>query len=257
MGIALLLILILDGIRKDRDFLHFTFSKPSLLISADYLMLSIPFIIISLTKGEWWQSLVMLAVALLLPHIKKREINGGFCIPLPFMYRGGIDLIYSLRVIWWLFPLFIIGSVMGMLYDNINLVKVCVILWTIIIGITMRDPTSLALNYRCFRRFLTENMKMVLMDVTLLLVPLLAILACCGEGILFPLRLLISGILLVFSVVVLRYIVSNFIFLVLNYLLLIVAYGISLFSPYGYALPVVAICIYLGLIKSKYSSIWN
>lgn len=257
LGVASVLMLVYNEMRKDREFLRMTFNNPYFLVAMDYIMIGVPFILISLLKGEYWQIAVMIAVALLLPCIKRHDSKQIFCIRLPFLYRGGIDMIYAFRVSWWLFPLALAGVIIGMVYDNINLAKVCTILWTLFFSASMRNPVPLVMNYRGFWRFFSENMKMVLFDTTIFLLPLLVVLAFCGEGVQFPMRLLVSGIMLASSFVFVRYIVDNFILLFVNVFIMIVIYGISLFNVYGYAMSVVLICLYLFFINTKYCRLWN
>lgn len=257
LGVASVLMLVYNEMRKDREFLRMTFDNPYFLVALDYIMIGVPFILISLLKGEYWQIAVMIAVALLLPCIKRHDSKLIFCIRLPFLYRGGIDMIYAFRVSWWLFPLALAGVIIGMVYDNINLAKVCTILWTLFFSASMRNPVPLVMNYRDFWRFFSENMKMVLLDTTIFLLPLLVVLAFCGEGIQFPMRLLASGIMLASSFVFVRYLVDNFVLLFLNVMVMIVIYGISLFNVYGYAMSLVLISIYLFFINTKYCRLWN
>lgn len=257
LGVASVLMLVYNEMRKDREFLRMTFDNPYFLVAMDYIMIGVPFILISLQKGEYWQIAVMIAVALLLPCIKRHDSKLIFCIRLPFLYRGGIDMIYAFRVSWWLFPLALAGVIIGMVYDNINLAKVCTILWTLFFSASMRNPVPLVMNYRGFWRFFSENTKMVLLDTAIFLLPLLVVLAFCGEGVQFPMRLLASGIMLASSFVFVRYIVDNFVLLFLNVMVMIVIYGISLFNVYGYAMSVVLICLYLFFINTKYCRLWN
>lgn len=257
LGVASVLMLVYNEMRKDREFLRMTFDNPYFLVAMDYIMIGVPFILISLLKGEYWQIAVMIAVALLLPCIKRHDSKLIFCIRLPFLYRGGIDMIYAFRVSWWLFPLALAGVIIGMVYDNINLAKVCTILWTLFFSASMRNPVPLVMNYRDFWRFFSENMKMVLLDTTIFLLPLLVVLAFCGEGVQFPMRLLASGIMLASSFVFVRYLVDNFVLLLLNVMVMIVIYGISLFNVYGYAMSLVLVSIYLFFINTKYCRLWN
>lgn len=257
LGVASVLMLVYNEMRKDREFLRMTFNNPYFLVAMDYIMIGVPFILISLLKGEYWQIAVMIAVALLLPCIKRHDFKQIFCIRLPFLYRGGIDMIYAFRVSWWLFPLALAGVIIGMVYDNVNLAKVCTILWTLFFSASMRNPVPLVMNYRGFWRFFSENMKMVLLDTTIFLLPLLVVLAFCGEGVQFPIRLLASGIMLASSFVFVRYLVDNFVLLFLNVMVMIVIYGISLFNVYGYAMLLVLICMYLFFINTKYCRLWN
>lgn len=257
LGVASVLMLVYNEMRKDREFLRMTFDNPYFLVAMDYIMIGVPFMLISLLKGEYWQIAVMIAVALLLPCIKRHDSKLIFCIRLPFLYRGGIDMIYAFRVSWWLFPLALAGVIIGMVYDNVNLAKVCTILWTLFFSASMRNPVPLVMNYRGFWRFFSENMKMVLLDTVIFLLPLLVVLAFCGEGVQFPIRLLASGIMLASSFVFVRYIVDNFVLLFLNVMVMIVIYGISLFNVYGYAMSLVLISLYLFFINTKYCRLWN
>lgn len=257
LGVVSALMLVYNSMRKDREFLRLTFDNPYFLMTMDYIMIGIPFVLISLLKAEYWQIAAMVAVALILPCMKSSESKHFFSMPSTFLYRGGIDMIFAFRMLWWMFPLALAGVIVGMVYDNINLSKVCIILWTLLFSLSMRNPIPLAINYRGFGRFFSENTKMVLLDTVIFLLPLLVVLAFCGEGVQFPMRLLASGIMLASSFVFVRYLVDNFVLLLLNVMVMIVIYGISLFNVYGYAMSLVLISIYLFLINTKYCRLWN
>ena len=255
--IAILILFITDGKRGDKKFLALTFAKPRYVMMADYVVLSLPFLIVCMLKGEWWQMMAITSAALILPCLHGNRFRLELRVPLPFMYRGGIDLLYSIRIIWWLYPCILTGAVMGVVYDNINLSIVCTMLWTLFMCISMRDPTPLALNYGGLRPFIIENVKMAVQGAVIWIAPLFVVLYFGGEGISLPVRLLSSGVILVTACVFMRYVVTNTFFVVFNVIMLVFLYGLSVFCLWGYPVQIVVIFTYILLSKNKYSRLWN
>ena len=255
--IAILILLMTDGKRGDKRFLALTFAKPRYVMMEDYVVLSLPFLIVCMLKGEWWQMMAITLAALILPCLHGKRFRLELRVPLPFMYRGGIDLLYSIRVIWWLYPCLFTGAIMGVVYDNINLSIICTMLWTLFMCISMRDPTPLALNYSGLRPFIIENVMMAVQGAVIWLAPLLVVLYFGGEGISLPVRLLLSGVISVTACVFMRYVVTNTFFVVFNVLMLAFLYGFSVFCLWGYPMQIIVIFTYIVLSKNKYSRLWN
>lgn len=257
LSISIFLLFMTDNRRSDKQFLSLTFENPRYIMMADYLVLSLPFLIICMLKGEWWQMITIIFAALLLPYLHNIRFSWKRYLPLPFMYRGGIDLLYSIRIIWWLCPFLLIGVIMGIIHDNINLSIVCIMLWTSLICISMRDPIPLVLYYKGLRPFVKENINMVIQDAVIWLTPLLVAFFFSEGGILMSLRLLLSGFISIISFVFMRYAISNMLFIFFHAIILIALYVFSVFCLWGYPMQILAIITYIMLSKNKYYRLWN
>ena len=78
VGVFSVLALSVNQCRRDRQFLQLLISRPSLLLMIEYLILSVPFVVVSSLKGEWVQVGVMLLVAVLVPFFKKIQTEHHF-----------------------------------------------------------------------------------------------------------------------------------------------------------------------------------
>lgn len=254
--------MIIENLRKDKEFLAITFPNPRGILRMDYLCICIPFMLVMAGKGEWWQEIVMLAVANALPYYKKMGKTKSYAFSLPFMYRGGMDMLYTARVIWWMLPLFLVGAFIGILSGNPNLMKVCAIVWSIVISFLMRDPQKTMIHYSGIKNFTYINIKMMLCDVSLMLVPFCIILAYNESSLFFALKYMLAGLLMSTSFLFIRYVAANSIFIILSAIAFVYIYAYSLFAPswyqfIGYAGSILAISACLFLINSKYQYLWS
>lgn len=257
VGVFSALALSVNQCRRDRQFLQLLISRPSLLLMIEYLILSVPFVVVSSMKGEWVQVGVMLLVAVLVPFFKKIQTEYHFTVPLPFMYRGGIDMLYSMRLIGWILPVLIAGGVLGCCYDNVKIVRVCTALYMIILSISMCNPQPLVQHFSSFRQFLVMNFKMVGYNLPLLVLPMCILLIYSENTISMPLCLLLGGFLFALASLFVRYVISNSLFMFIHIALSVALYVTTVMSVWGGILFAIVIAIYLFGIKIKYNYIWK
>ena len=256
-GVFLVLALSLNQYRRDRQFLQLLISRPSLLLMIEYLLLSVPFVVVSSLKGEWIQVGAMLLAVVLVPFCKKIHSEYHMTVPLPFMYRGGIDMLYSMRMVGWILPVLIAGGVMGCCYDNVKIVRVCTALYMIILSISMCNPQSLVQHFSSFRQFLVMNFKMVGYNLPLLVLPMCILLIYSENTVSMPLCLLLGGFLFALASLFVRYVISNSLFMFIHIALSVALYVTTVMSVWGGILFAIVIAIYLFGIKIKYNYLWK
>ena len=251
------LIFIVNHYRTDKNFLQLVYAHPSMLFMIDYFFISLPFVLIWILKGEWIQIGAMAILTTFFSFSKKFKFNVSWVIPMPFLYRGGIDLLYSVRVVCLFLCLLCAGAIIGCYYDNVNLVRVCAILYICCLGCSMRDPKPLMRHYVSFWQFLVLNIRMLAHNLPLLLLPIVFILIYSESTITIPLRLLAGGILLMLAMLFVRYVTDFEIYLLFHYLLIIALDVITILNSWGNLVFLLVILIYVYKIKMKYEYLWK
>ena len=76
--------------RKDKDFLWLRTDAAVSILRMEYLLLGLPFILMEVFKANFLGAGAMVLAALLLPHLKTVQCRMPV-IPLPFLYKGGLE----------------------------------------------------------------------------------------------------------------------------------------------------------------------
>ena len=129
----LLMLWLYNNNRKDKEFLSLQMHGVKKLFTAEYLSLGLPFIISGIIAANYISLPVFILIAVVMQWIHPVRFH-SIVLPIPLLYNG--DLLYRRmfrkQVLPYAVLLFL--SFMGVLHDNINLCKVCLILWGAIQG---------------------------------------------------------------------------------------------------------------------------
>lgn len=251
------LIFLVNQYRTDKNFLQLVFARPYMLFMIEYFFISLPFVLISILKGEWIQVGAMAILTTLFAFSKKFKVNVSWGVSIPFLYRGGIDMLYSVRVACLFLCLLCVGAIIGCYYDNVNMVRVCALLYIYCLGSSMRDPKPLIRHYISFWQFFVINIRMLVHNLPLLLLPIVCILIYSETTITIPLHFLSGGILLILAMLFVRYVTDFGIFLLFHYLLFFALYVMAILNSWGNLVFMVVILIYIFKIKMKYGYLWK
>ena len=129
----LLILWLYHNNRKDKEFLSLQVHGIKRLFTAEYLLLGLPFIISGIIAANYISLPLIILIAVVMPWIHPVRFH-SIILPIPLLYSG--DLLYK-RMFRKQVPLYaalLFLSFMGVLHDNINLCKVCLILWGAIQG---------------------------------------------------------------------------------------------------------------------------
>lgn len=252
-----ILIFSINQYRTDRSFLRLLFFCPSFLFLLEYILIGLPFFLVSFLKGELIQVGGMVLFATVMPFLKTVQATGHWVIRLPFMFRGGVDMLYAVRVSWYFLCIICAGAIMGCYYDNVNLVRVCAIFYIWVLGGSMRDPKPLIKHYVSFKQFLVMNMRMLVHNLPLLFLPVLCCLIYIESTFALPFRLLLGGVLFVITFLLARYVTDNDIILIFHLLFILFLNSITIISIWGGVTFLVIILFYVLNIKNKYGYLWK
>lgn len=258
----LLILWLYHNSRKDKEFLSLQVQGIKGLFTAEYLLLGLPFIISGIIAANYISLPVIILIAVVMPCIHPVRYH-SIVMPLPLLYSG--DLMYR-RMFRKQIPLYAVLlflSFMGVLYDNINLCKVCLILWGVIQGTAyMVTPQKHELSvYNSLGMYQLILVKSGLRNIFITMFPLIVLILVLihdTEAILFCLVLFSSTLLYQWNMGMARFSFETQTVMGIYWLLFpLPLFLVSIINP-------VVLILYLALnigltlsVKKKYKHIWN
>ena len=258
----LLMLWLYNNNRKDKEFLSLQMHGVKKLFTAEYLSLGLPFIISGIIAANYISLPVFILIAVVMQWIHPVRFH-SIVLPIPLLYNG--DLLYRRmfrkQVLPYAVLLFL--SFMGVLHDNINLCKVCLILWGAIQGTAyMVTPPKHELSvYNSFGMYQLILVKSGLRNIFITMFPLIVLMLVLRhdtEAILFCLVLFSSTLLYQWNMGMARFSFETQTVMGIYWLLFpLPLFLVSIITP-------VVLILYLALnigltlsVKKKYIHIWN
>lgn len=258
----LLILWLYHNSRKDKEFLSLQVHGIKRLFTAEYLLLGLPFITSGIIAANYISLPLIILIAVVMPWIHPVRFH-SIILPMPLLYCG--DLLYRRmfrkQVLPYAVLLFL--SFMGVLHDNINLCKVCLILWGAIQGTAyMVTPPKHELSvYNSFGMYQLILVKSGLRNIFITMFPfivLILVLIHDTEAILFCLVLFSSTLLYQWNMGMARFSFETQTVMGIYWLLFpLPLFLVSIITP-------VVLILYLALnigltlsVKKKYKHIWN
>ena len=204
----LLILWLYHNSRKDKGFLSLQLQGIKGLFTAEYLLLGLPFIISGIIAANYISLPLIILIAVVMPWIHPVRFH-SIVLPMPLLYRG--DLLYRrmFRKQVPLYAVLLFLSFMGVLHDNINLCKVCLILWGAIQGTAyMVTPPKHELSvYNSFGMYQLILVKSGLRNIFITMFPFIVMLVLIhdAEAILFCLVLFSSTLLYLWNMGMARF----------------------------------------------------
>lgn len=258
----LLVLWLYHNSRKDKEFLSLQVHGIKRLFTVEYLLLGLPFIISGIIAANYISLPVIMLTAVVMPWIYPVRFH-SVVLPIPLLYSG--DLLYRrmFRKQVPLYAVLLFLSFMGVLHDNINLCKVCLILWGAIQGTAyMVTPPKHELSvYNSFGMYQLMLVKSGLRNIFITVFPfivLMLVLRHDTEAILFCLVLFYSTLLYLWNMGMARFSFETQTAMGIYWLLFpLPLFLVSIVNP-------VVLILYLALnmgltlaVKKKYKHIWN
>lgn len=258
----LLILWLYHNSRKDKEFLSLQMHGVKKLFAAECLLLGLPFIISGIIAANYISLPVIILIAVVMPWIHPVRFH-SIVLPIPLLYSG--DLLYRrmFRKQVPLYAVLLFLSFMGVLHDNINLCKVCLILWGAIQGTAyMVTPPKHELSvYNSFGMYQLMLVRSGLMNIFITTFPfivLMLVLIHDAEAILFCLVLFSSTMLYLWNMGMARFSFEPQTVMGIYWLLFpLPLFLVSIMNPVV-LIPYLALNIGLTLsVKKKYKHIWN
>ena len=258
----LLVLWLYHNSRKDKEFLSLQVHGIKRLFTVEYLLLGLPFIISGIIAANYISLPVIMLTAVVMPWIYPVRFH-SVVLPIPLLYSGGLLYRRMFRKQVPLYAVLLFLSFMGVLHDNINLCKVCLILWGAIQGTAyMVTPLKHELSvYNSFGMYQLMLVKSGLRNIFITMFPfivLMLVLRHDTEAILFCLVLFYSTLLYLWNMGMARFSFETQTAMGIYWLLFpLPLFLVSIVNP-------VVLILYLALnmgltlaVKKKYKHIWN
>lgn len=258
----LLILWLYHNSRKDKEFLSLQMHGVKKLFAAEYLLLGLPFIISGIIAANYISLPVIILIAVVMPWIHPVRFH-SIVLPAPLLYSG--DLLYRrmFRKQVPLYAVLLFLAFMGVLHGNINLCKVCLILWGTIQGTAyMVMPPKHELSvYNSFGMYQSMLVKSGLRNIFITMFPfivLMLVLIHDIEAILFCLVLFSSSLLYQWNMGMARFSFETQTAMGIYWLLFpLPLFLVSIITPVV-LIPYLALNIGLTLsVKKKFKHLWN
>lgn len=258
----LLILWLYHNSRKDKEFLSLQMHGVKKLFAAEYLLLGLPFIISGIIAANYISLPVIMLIAVVMPWIHPVRFH-SIVLPMPLLYSG--DLLYRrmFRKQVPLYAVLLFLAFMGVLHGNINLCKVCLILWGTIQGTAyMVMPPKHELSvYNSFGMYQSMLVKSGLRNIFITMFPfivLMLVLIHDIEAILFCLVLFSSSLLYQWNMGMARFSFETQTAMGIYWLLFpLPLFLVSIITPVV-LIPYLALNIGLTLsVKKKFKHLWN
>ena len=258
----LLILWLYHNSRKDKEFLSLQMHGVKKLFAAEYLLLGLPFIISGIIAANYISLPVIMLIAVVMPWIHPVRFH-SIVLPVPLLYSG--DLLYRrmFRKQVPLYAVLLFLAFMGVLHGNINLCKVCLILWGAIQGTAyMVMPPKHELSvYNSFGMYQSMLVKSGLRNIFITVFPfivLMLVLIHDTEAILFCLVLFSSTLFYQWNMGMARFSFETQTAMGIYWLLfLLPLFLVAIITPVV-LIPYLALNIGLTLsVKKKFKHLWN
>lgn len=248
--------------RKDKTFLLLQIKNIIRFYQKEYLVLSSPFIIAELAKGQWIIAIGLSIFSLLLPYLKEIRIKQT-PIKLPFLYQGGMEYIRMFRQIGWVYLLLLLCSIIGAIHGNIRIAKISLIIWYFAqASVHFTIPDILQIHhfksYRIFRNMLWKINGWNTVVTGIPFIGTILINSLSVDSTLFCLSSLLACILYLQNLGLLRQICStSFSLFLIQLPVLLPLFFFSCFIPY-LLVPFAAITGAVSfIVHNKLKQLWN
>ena len=258
----LLILWLYHNSRKDKEFLSLQMHGVKKLFAVEYLLLGLPFIISGIIAANYISLPVIILIAVVMPWIHPVRFH-SIVLPVPLLYSG--DLLYRrmFRKQVPLYAVLLFLAFMGVLHGNINLCKVCLILWGTIQGTAyMVTPPKHELSvYNSFGMYQSMLVKSGLRNIFITMFPfivLMLVLIHDIEAILFCLVLFSSTLFYQWNMGMARFSFETQTAMGIYWLLFpLPLFLVSIITPVV-LIPYLALNIGLTLsVKKKFKHLWN
>lgn len=258
----LLILWLYHNSRKDKEFLSLQMHGVKKLFAAEYLLLGLPFIISGIIAANYISLPVIILIAVVMPWIHSVSFH-SIVLPMPLLYSGDLLCRRMFRKQVPLYAVLLLLSFMGVLHDNINLCKVCLILWGAIQGTAyMVTPPKHELSvYNSFGMYQLILVKSGLSNIFITmfsLIVLILVLRHDTETILFCLALFSSTLLYQWNMGMARFSFETQTVMGIYWLLF--PLPLFLVSIITSVVLILYLTFNIGLtlsVKKKYKHIWN
>lgn len=248
--------------RKDKDFLRLQTKDAASLLRIEYLLIALPFVLIVCLKTDFLEAGAIVATAILLPQLKTIRWKST-AVPLPFLYKGGLEYIRMFRLYGWLYLLLLLVACMGALHGNIRIAKVSLMIWGIIqtiafTSIPQRQELTFFLNYSAWQKYLIRSNAWNAAVTGIPLIGIILSFSLVWENVLFSACALAGSVLYLWNLSMTRHLFSSTVAITIYQLIVLIPlYFYACFIPFLLILFVLINGACYLFIKNYSKKIWN
>lgn len=261
-AVCLLLIGYYHNYRKDKYFLKQHVANAHLFLIKEYSLLSVPLILLELSKGYWAGGVCMSFIPLFVPFQKEVRWH-AHPLRLKFLYTGNMEYIRMFRSCRPVYLFLFICSFLGGVHENMRIAKICMIFWGIIQTYAYCTVSDLDMivkfkNYRTLQNLMWKSNFCNILVTYLPFVILVAIFSHQMSDVLFLISMTISALLYLQSACLLHYLcTTHFSLLLINYGFLLPIFFFSCFFVPVSIIPGIMVVTGSYVLSEKFKSIWN
>lgn len=248
--------------RKDKDFLLLQTKYAISLFRIEYLLIGLPIITIEYLKTYFLEAGAIVATVVLLPKLKTKKWKSA-TIPLPFLYKGGLEYTRMFRLYSWLYFLLFLITLIGALHNNIRIGKASLIIWGIIqtiafTSIPQRQELTFFLNYPTLQKYLIQSNVWNALVTSIPLTGVILSFSFVWENIWFSACAIVGSILYLWNLGMVRHLFSSTLAIVIyQVIVLIPLFFYTCFIPF-LLIPFILINGVCYIFVKNYSKkIWN
>lgn len=248
--------------RKDKNFLLLQTKDAISLLRIEYLLIGLPFVIIECLKTYFLEAGAIVATAILLPQLKTIKWKST-AVPLPFLYKGGLEYIRMFRLYGWLYFLLLLIAFIGALHHNIRIGKVSFIIWGIIqtvafTSIPQRQELTSFLNYSTLQKYLIRSNAWNAAVTSIPLIVIILSFSFAWENVLFSACTLTGSVLYLWNLGMTRHLFSSTVTITIYQLIILIPlFFYACFIPFLLILFVLINGACYLFIKNYSKKIWN
>lgn len=264
--LPLLCVLLLGGYhnnRKDRSFLALQLADLIPFLRKEYFLLGSFFLLATLLKSAWWDVTGLSLFLWFLPYLKEMKLKRNVIIRLPFLYRGGMEYIRMFRQCWPIYLILLFCFIMGIIHDNVQLAKVCLMTWclTQTTALSVLPDKLQIITYSSYKQFCSILLQMTCWNVLVTGLPfyLLLIVFVPGTDVLyFSGFYTIGSILYLINLGLVRQTsISEISLILFQIVIMIPLFLFSCFIPYLLSVFAFITALISYLVMNRLKHIWN
>lgn len=248
--------------RKDKDFLLISTDCAKSILSLEYLLLSFPFVGIALFKGCFLGSGFIVMAALLLPYMKSLHLRLP-AIPIPFLYKGGLEYIRMFRMYALLYLVLLLVSLLAGLHGNIRVAKVLFLVWGLVQSMSfMSVPRRVELTMFCdFPAFQCHHLFSIFWNTVVTSIPFMVLILLqtpAWVNALFCLCVWIGSVFYLWNLAMARWIFLSAVFMVTYQLVILVPlFFYACFFPVLWCVWGLITLVSYFYVKNDLRKLWN
>lgn len=248
--------------RKDKDFLWLRTDAAVSILRMEYLLLGLPFILMEVFKANFLGAGAMVLAALLLPHLKTVQCRMPV-IPLPFLYKGGLEYIRMFRMYGWVYLFLFVVSFIGGLHQNVRIAKAFLMVWCVLqsaafLSVPRRHELAHFRSFSFFQGYLVRSGMWNVAVTGLPWVVMILSFSLVGENVLFSACALAGSVLYLWNLGMARYLLASAVALAIYQLVILIPlFFYACFVPFLLIAFILINAVCYILLKNDSKKIWN